>query len=211
MPHKAMGHTGNGMNDFRKLHIFMCYHMRKLKLLFLATFFMTTDSIGQISQPNELADKIIASFQTKDFVSYRKLLLTTADYKEFLNDYFKSNHIPESGQKEFADIERKFADSADIKFQMEFNRLLNKGVKLDIDWTQIKRAKFVFKEVKPVNSDKKSLSGHLNFIYKDTIYVIFGIEGIELSSGYKISNIRTILKGRVGQYIDPDLLDEQDL
>ena len=206
-----MGHTGNGMNDFRKLHIFMCYHMRKLKLLFLATFFMTTDSIGQISQPNELADKIIASFQTKDFVSYRKLLLTTADYKEFLNDYFKSNHIPESGQKEFADIEKKFADSADIKFQMEFNRLLNKGVKLDIDWTQIKRAKFVFKEVKPVNSDKKSLSGHLNFIYKDTIYVIFGIEAIELSSGYKISSIRTILKGGIGEYIDPDLLDEEDL
>jgi len=185
--------------------------MRNLRLLFLATVFMTTDSIGQILQPNELADKIIAAFQTKDFVSYRKLLLTTADYKEFLNDYFKVNHIPESGQKEFADIEKKFADSADIKFQMEFNRLLNKGVKLDIDWTQIKRAKFVFKEDKPVNSDKKSLSGHLNFIYKDTIYVIFGIEAIELSSGYKISNIRTVLKGGVGQYIDPDLLDEEDL
>jgi hypothetical protein len=185
--------------------------MRRLKLLFLATVFMTTDSIGQISQPNELADKIIASFQAKDFVSYRKLLLTTADYKEFLNDYFKANHIPESGQKEFADVEKKFADSADIKFQMEFYRLLNKGVKLGIDWTQIKRAKFVFQEDKPVNSDKKSLSGHLNFIYKDTTYVIFGIEAIELSSGYKISNIRTILKGGLGEYVDPDLLDDEDL
>jgi hypothetical protein len=59
--------------------------------------------------------------------------------------------------------------------------------------------------------DKKSLSGHLNFMYKDTTYVIFGIEAIELSSGYKISNVRTILKGGVEEYIDPNLLDDEDL
>lgn len=185
--------------------------MQKLKLLFLATVFMTTTSIGQTLQPNDLADKIVAAFQTKNFADYRNLLLTTADYKEFLNDFFKSNHISEAEQKEFADKEKLFADSADIQFQKEFNRLLNKGVKLGIDWTQIKRAKFVFKEDKPVNSDKKSLTGHLNFIYKDTTYVIFGIEAIQLSSGYKVSNVRTILKGGVGQYVDPDLLDDEDL
>ena len=185
--------------------------MRKLKLLFLATVFMTTDFIGQTLQPNDLADKMIAAFQTKDFISYRKLLLTAEDYKEFLNDFFKANHISESEQKEFADKEKHFADSAEIQFQMEFNRLLNKGVKLGIDWTQIKKAKFVFKDDKPVNSDKKSLSGHLNFIYKNTTYVIFGIEAIELTSGYKISDIRTILKGGVKEYVEPDLLDDEDL
>jgi hypothetical protein len=185
--------------------------MRKLKLLFLETVFMTTTSIGQTLQANDLADKIVAAFQTKNFADYRKLLLTIADYKEFLNDFFKSNHISESEQKEFADKEKLFVDSAEIQFQKEFNRLLNKGVKLGIDWTQIKKSKFVFKEDKPIDSDKKSLSGHLNFIYKGTTYVIFGIEATELLSGYKISNIRTILKGGVDQFVDPDLLDDEDL
>ena len=172
---------------------------------------MTTNSTSQTINPNDLADKIIAAFQTKNFIEYRKLLPITADYKEFLNDFFKSNHIPASEQQEYAEKEKLFADSAEIQFKKEFDRLLNKGMKLGIDWAQIRKSKFVFRDDKPVNSDKKSLSGHLNFIYKDTTYVIFGIEAIELSSGYKISNIRTILKGCVGQFIDPDLLDDEDM
>lgn len=84
-------------------------------------------------------------------------------------------------------------------------------MKLGINWTEIKKAKFIFKEAKPINSEKKSLSGHLNFIYNDTTYVIFGIEAIELSSGYKISDIRTILKGGIEKFVEPDLLDDEDL
>jgi hypothetical protein len=186
--------------------------MQKLKLLFfVATVFMTTNSIGQALQPNDLADKIITAFQKQSFADYRKLLPTTTDLKEMLDDFVKRNHIPESEQKEFVNKEKVFTDSADIEFQNEFNRLLNKGIKLGIDWAQIRKAKFVFKEDMPVNSGKKSLSGHLNFIYNDSIYVIFGIEATELSSGYKIESIRTILKEGVEEYVDPDLLDDEDL
>jgi hypothetical protein len=185
--------------------------MQKIILFFFALFNMTLNSSGQSSNPNDLADKLIAAFQTKDFESYKKLLLDTADYKEFLSDFFKNNHVPESEQKQFVEKQKIFEDSADLQYRKEFERLLNKGEKLGIDWKQIKKGKFIFKDGKPVNSDEKSLSGHLNFIYKDTTYVFFGIEAIELSSGYKISSIRTVLKGGIEKYVNPDLLDDEDI
>jgi hypothetical protein len=185
--------------------------MRKFELLFLAIAFMTTKSNGQTLQPSDLADKIVYAFQTKDFEIYKKLLIDSGDYKEFMNDFFKNNHIPQSEQQRFVEKEKIFADSADLKYRKEFERLLKKGEKLSIDWTKIKKDTFVFKVDEPVNSNKKALTGYLNFTYKNTVYVFFGIEAMELSSGYKISNIRTILKGGVEQYVNPDLLDNGDL
>jgi hypothetical protein len=98
-----------------------------------------------------------------------------------------------------------------MQYRKEFDRLISKGLKLGIDWTVVKKAKFVFKDNQPINSTIRSLSGHLNFIYKDTTYVIFGIEALKLSSGYKISDIRGILKGNVEQWVDPDSLEDDDL
>jgi hypothetical protein len=186
-------------------------HMQKFILLLLATLIMAINSTGQTFKPADLADKIIIAFQTKNFDNYKHLLIDTTDYKEFLNDFFKNNHIPDDQKKEFSEKSKYFADSAGIEYRKEFDRLISKGEKLGIDWAQIKKSKFIFKDDKPTNSDKKSLSGHLNFIYQDTTYVIFGIEAIELSTGYKISGIRSVLKGGVGQYVDPGLLDDDDL
>jgi len=185
--------------------------MKQIKLLFLATVFMTSNSIGQIFQPNDFADKILITFQTKNFADYRQLVMTSTDYKEFLNDFFKNNNIPKSEQKQFEDKEKLFADSADIQIQKDFDSLIIKGVNLGIEWTQIKKAKFVFKVDKPIDSDKKTLTGHLNFIYKDTTFVLFGIEAIEFTSGYKISSIRTVLKGGIEEFVDPDSLDDEDM
>jgi hypothetical protein len=184
--------------------------MRRSIVLFISIIFIAINTIGQVLSPDALAGKIIFAFKTSDFDSFKKLMFDVIDYKELLNDYIKSNHIPETKQKDLAQREKHFADSADIHYKQEFDRLLNKGIKLGIDWTQIKKDTFVFELGTRVNSDKKSLSGHLNIKFKDTLYVIFGIEAEELSSGYKISDIRTILKGGIGQYFDPDLLDDAD-
>ncbi len=84
---------------------------------------MTTNSIGQVFQPIELASKIIAAFQTKNFLDYRKLMLASADLKEILNDYLKNNRIPKSEQEEFDNQKKIVEDSTDIRNQKEFNRL----------------------------------------------------------------------------------------
>jgi hypothetical protein len=185
--------------------------MRKIPLLFFATLTMTLNSTGQAFNSNDLADKIIDAFQTKSFETYNKLLLDSTGYKEFLNDFLENNRVPEAQRKQFADREKMFADSATLEARKDFDRLLSKGVKLGVDWTQVKKAAFVFNEDTPENSGKKTLHGHLNFTYKHTTYVIFAIEAIQLSSGYKILSIRTILKGGVRQYVDPDLLDDEDI
>ncbi|MBS1655661.1 MAG: hypothetical protein JSU05_12495 [Bacteroidetes bacterium] len=185
--------------------------MQKLILFFLATIIMTISTTGQTQKPADLADKIITAFKTKNFDSYKQLLIDTTDYKEMLQDYFKNNHIPETEKERLVKMGQQFADSCDTENRKQFDRLIRKGEKLGIDWAKIKESKFVFENGKPTNSDKKSLSGHLNFIYNDSAYVIFGIEATELSSGYKIEGIRTILKGGVEEYVDPDLLDDEDL
>lgn len=75
-------------------------------------------------------------------------------------------------------IIRKNIDSV---YRAEFNRLLIKGDKFDIDWSQITFLKFIFQKDKPKNSDITSLSGHVNFKYKDTVYVMFGLEAMEIN------------------------------
>jgi hypothetical protein len=185
--------------------------MQKIIFFSFGFFILTLHSQGQSLNPNDLADKLITAFQKRDFESYKKLMPDTADYKELMNDFLKSNHVPLSEQKQFEEKQKMFADSAELQYRKEFDRLLNKGEKLGINWTQIKKANFIFKEDMPVNSKQKSLSGHLNFSCNDTAYVIFGIEATKLSSGYKISDIRTVLKGGIEEYVDPDLLDDKDL
>jgi hypothetical protein len=41
--------------------------------------------------------------------------------------------------------------------------------------------------------------------------VLFGIEALELASGYKLNGIRTVQKGGVKEYVNPDLMDDEDL
>ena len=185
--------------------------MRKNLFLFLASLIMTLDSMGQTFNSNDLADKIINAFQTKSFEKYNKLMLDSTAYKEFLDDFLENNRVPDEQRKQFAEREKMFADSAALQFQKDFDRLLNKGIKLGVNWAHIRKAKFIFNEDTPQNSRKKTLHGHLNFTYKDTTYVIFGIEAMQLSSGYKILSIRTILKGGIEQYVGPDLLDDEDI
>ena len=185
--------------------------MQKITFLFFLTIFMATNSVGQILTSNDLTDKLITAFQTQNFESYKALMLDAVDYRELSGNFFKNNRIPESEKKHFAKNEKMFADSSNLQYRKVFERLLNKGLKLGIDWTQIIKSDFIFKDDKPINSDIQTLGGHLNFTYKETTFVIFGIEAVKLSSGYKISNIRTILKGGVAQYVDADLLDDEDM
>ena len=178
-------------------------------LLFVSILTMA-NSDAQILNPDSLSDKIIAAFRKKNFEDYKRLLLNSADYQEMLKDYFEHNNYPQTEQKEVIKKSKHFDDTADVHYGGEFRRLLDKGKNIGIDWTQIKKVKFVFNEQKPSNSDNTWLSGHLNFSFKDSSYTFFGIEGIRLSTGYKISEIRTVLKGEVGQYVDPDLLEDED-
>jgi hypothetical protein len=185
--------------------------MQKIILVLISTIIMPVNSSGQNSESDSLADKVIAAFQSKNFEKFKKLMLDTADYEEFIKDLIESNHIPESERDKFRKRDKPSAEVVKMQYRKEFDRLISKGLKLGIDWTVVKKAKFVFKDNQPINSTIRSLSGHLNFIYKDTTYVIFGIEALKLSSGYKISDIRGILKGNVEQWVDPDSLEDDDL
>ena len=182
----------------------------KFGFLLFVTILAMTNSDAQISNSDSLSEKIIAAFRKQKFEDYKMLLLNSADYQEMLKDYFENNNYPITEQKEAINKAKHFDDTADVHYAREFKRLLEKGINIGIDWTQIKKVKFVFNEQKPSNSGNTVLSGHLNFSYKDSSYTFFGIEVYKLSSGYKISEIRTVLKGEIGQYVDPDLLDDDD-
>jgi hypothetical protein len=168
-------------------------------------------SNSQILNPDSLATNIVTAFKNKSYNDYKKLFMDAIDYKEMLKDYLENNPLPIEEQRRLADAEKQFSDSADVQYAKAFGKLLDKGAKLGIDWTQIRKDKFIFSEDKPSNSNKQSLTGHLNFIYKDSVYIFWGVEAIKLSSGYKISDIRTVLKGGVGENVDADLLDDEDL
>lgn len=105
----------------------------------------------------------------------------------------------------------KFDEQADSTYKAQFTRILNKGEQLGIDWKDVVFSDFIYKADKAVNSSKSSVSGHLNFTCKGKTYVLFGIEATELTNGLKLSSIRTVQKGGVKEYVDPDLMDDADL
>ncbi len=113
--------------------------------------------------------------------------------------------------KSFNDFKTLFMDTAENKNRMEFERLIKKGEKIGIDWTNIRKSDFIFREDSVTNPDRRSMGGFLNVISNKTHYVIFGIKAIDGSSGYKITGIRTVLAGMIEEYIDPDKLESDIL
>lgn len=160
----------------------------------------------QSAAPDNLGRQLFDVFKSGDFEKFKLLLFNSADYKEVLTDPFRSSPGTESQE-----VQRKvalFDRSAASEYRKLYNRLIRKGEKTGIDWTSIEFGKFVYKEDKPVNSSKKFVSGHLNFTAHGVSYTLFGIEAMQFAGGYKISGIRSVLKGSVGEHVDPDLLEE---
>ena len=180
-------------------------------LLLLVTLTMTITSSGQTSKETDFAKKIVDVFKSKNLDNYKQLTPTKADVEELYNDKGVIRGLGVDNDEKYKKALETYEKSADSNYRAQFNRLLKKGDKLGIDWTQITFLKFVFHKDKPKNSDKTFLSGHVNFKYKETVYVLFGLEAMCIKGDYKINMIRTVQKGGVGQYVDPDLLDDDDL
>jgi hypothetical protein len=182
--------------------------MYKLSLLLL-TFTMTLTSIGQTSKENDFAKKVLEAFKSKDYKTYKNILTTRKDLEELFADI--QQHDGVQRQQEWKQSLKKFDEQADSTYQAEFKRILEKGEKLGIDWTQVQFTNFVFRADKAVNSSKTSLTGHINFVCKGSTYILFGVEAMELSNGYKLNMLRTVQKGGLSEYVDPDLMDDDDI
>ncbi len=172
---------------------------------------MTLTSSGQTSKETNFAKKIIDVFKSKNFDNYKQLTPTKTDFEELYNDKGITRGLGIDNDEKYKKALETYEKSADSNYRVEYNRLLKNGEKAGIDWTQITFLKFIFHKDKPKDSDKTFLDGHINFKYKDTVYVLFGLEAMEINGDYKISIIRTVQKGGVGHYVDPDLLDDDDL
>jgi len=170
---------------------------------------MTLSSPGRSSKENDFAQKVLETFKTKNFDKYQTLTINGKDFEELLNDIQQHERIERHG--ELKDTLNKFNKERDSAFKKEFNRIIEKGEELGIDWIQVSFSKFVFQTDNPSNSSKTSLSGHINFTYKGTTYVLFGVEATELSGGYKLNMLRALQRGGIEEYVDPDLMDDADI
>jgi hypothetical protein len=179
--------------------------MIKIIFAFLFSIILGMNLNAQVINSAELSDTIISAFKTKEFTNFKKLLFDTSDYKEFVDIVFKVSHIPEEQKPQFLINLKLNADSANKKYIQDFDGLIIKGEKIGIDWNKISKAKFVYKK-----TNKLFLNAHLNFICKDSSFVFYGITMIKLTSGYKLTEIRTIRKGNIEEYINSDLLDDAD-
>lgn len=171
---------------------------------------MALTSIGQNLKENGFALKVLGALKSRNFEDYKKVMVNKKDLEELFADLAKNDKIMRLQDPPNNPLER-FDKEADSTFRAEFNRIIRKGESLGIDWAHVDFSDFIYKADKPVNSSKTSLNGHLNFTYNGSTYVLFGIEALELANGYKLNGIRTVQKGGVKEYVDPDLLDDEDL
>ncbi len=181
--------------------------MRKIILFLLGYFTIMPFVFCQEAIQKDVANKVFLAFQKEDFSIFNQLFFNSKDYKEILEDYSKNNIVDEIKMKNFTSPINKYDHQSKKRTKRIFKNILRAGKKLGINWAKIDELSFVYKIQKSVNSDKYSFAGHLNISYNNLKYVIFGIEGFELSSGYKLTNIKTILKGNIIRYVESDLLD----
>lgn len=183
--------------------------MHKPLILFALITIMTSTSSGQRSKENILAQKILDAFKSKSFDHYKQVLLDRKNLEELMLDVQERDGIDR--QEEWKRMLEKFDQQADSTFGAEFKRIIAKGEKLGIDWAEVRFSDFVYKSSKAVNSSMTSLSGHINFQCRGINYVLFGLEATEYTDGYKANGLRTVQKGGVKRYVDPDLMDDEDL
>jgi len=183
--------------------------MYKPLLIFFLTLTMTDNSTGQTPKEIILAQKVLEAFKTKSFEAYKQVLINHRDFEEFVTDIQQHDQIQRQDDWKYA-LE-KFDEQADSTYQAQFKRLLEKGEGLSIDWAEVTFSDFVYHISNAANSSKTLLNGHINFMCKGKNYTLFGLEATELSSGYKVSMLRTVQKGDIKEYVDPDLMDDEDL
>ncbi len=185
--------------------------MQRVLLLILITFIMTVSLNAQTSKEIDFAKRLVDVFKSKNFGNYKQFIPTKADFEALYKDTGLIRGLRVNTDEKYKKAIETYEKNVDSSYKAEFNRLLKKGDKLGVDWTQITFLKLVSHKNKSKNSNKTFLSGYINFKYQDTIYVLFGLEAMEITGDYKINMIRTVQKGRVGQYVDPDLLNDGDL
>jgi hypothetical protein len=169
--------------------------MYKLFILLFFALSVTLASSGQSVMQIHFAKKVLQAFKAKDFNSYKSVAINKKDLEEILTDGRLHGKIPR--QDDYNIALTKFDEKADSSYKAEFNRIFKKGEQLGIEWKNVVLTDFVLKAQKAVNAFKTSITGHLNFICKGKNYVLFGIEAIELTSGLKLSSIRTVQEMRL--------------
>lgn len=175
----------------------------------ILTFIMTFTSNGQTSKETDFAQKITEAFKSKSFDNYKKLTSDKNDFEEFIADIQK-NSLPGVNSDKWIKSIREYGKEVDSTFKTAFDSLTKEGNIIGIDRTEVKFKKFAYRTDNPANFSKTILRGYINFTYKDTTYVLFGLEALELSSGYKISFIRAVNKGEFNEYVNPDVLEYED-
>ena len=169
--------------------------MKKMIFLFLLIF-LVSNSYCQNIIVDSLADKLFNAFKAKDFNSYRKFLINTEDEEEFMQSFFKKNHISPKRQKKYLEDRKLRVDSTEKEYRQDFDRLISKGEKLGIKWGNIKNGEFIF----ITDSPNSFVAGHLNFTSSDTSFVLFDMGIEKLSSGYRLLSIKTVAKMKIDKF-----------
>jgi hypothetical protein len=165
---------------------------------------MTLNLFSQSSKETEFAKTLLAAFIHKDLKTYKSLSPDDKDLEELISD-IKKNSYPGVNNDEWIQQMREMQKQADSLQTNEFDTLVKRGERLGINWPTTSFKKFVFQIDNPGNSSKSILRGHLNFESNGKSFMIFGIEAAEFSSGYKINNIRAIIKGELKKFSSADV------
>jgi hypothetical protein len=178
-------------------------------LLFIKNSTMSISSSDQAFKETEFAQKVLESFKVKSFDKYTSLSMNENDFKELVHDI--ELHDGREKKGELTEALEKFNKEADSKYKNDFDRILQKGESFGIDWADVKFSNFIFQKDFPSNYSKASVIGHVNFTFNENPFVLLGLEATEFSGGYKMNLLRTVERGDVEDYFDPDLIDEADI
>jgi hypothetical protein len=167
--------------------------MDRFKYLFLPLVFISYMSTAQISDKmNDFAQKLFKTFQTKNYNEFKLLCISRKDFVNEILPILKKDslhHIPDPLMQQASN----FYSTSSRKFL--FNYYINQGTKLGITkWGMIKYKKLEIEKQNKNKIESNTLNGNIWFTYKKEPYVIVGIVAIKLSTGYRLSIIRYIIK-----------------
>lgn len=148
-----------------------------------------------ISKEEQLAKQIFSAFQKKDEQLWQSLYPTNEEYRELLQLMLKEKMDGLTQGKIDSMLVQREEEAIGV-YKLEFEDFLVQADSLGVNWLDAQYSEFDFLPYLPTHFPRKYLDGNIFFLSRKKLFVIQGIEAVEISSGFKLQSIKRIIAGQ---------------
>ena len=147
---------------------------------------------------NALGSAILNALKNKNIAEWLALYPSNDEFKGILQVGLAAKVEGLTQEKIDAMIERRKKEAAAV-YEAEFKGYQRQADSLHIQWKDAIFDKFNFEAVYPEEVHLKYLNGDIRFSCKQDHFIIDGIQAVEIETGYRLQDVKSIRRPEVGE------------